>query len=131
MPRQARVIIPNTPHHIVQRGHNRQVVFTSDDDFSFYKENLTHYKEEFGCKVYAYCFMSNHVHLLIDPGDEPESISLTIKRVAGRQTRYVNKLKNGLGAYGKVALNQVLFLHRNICLSVAVILSLILYVLQW
>jgi putative transposase len=98
MPRQARVIIPNTPHHIVQRGHNRQVVFTSDDDFSFYKENLTHYKEEFGCKVYAYCFMSNHVHLLIDPGDEPESISLTIKRVAGRQTRYVNKLKKRTGS---------------------------------
>ena len=81
MPRQARVIIPNTPHHIVQRGHNRQVVFTSDDDFSFYKENLTHYKEEFGCKVYAYCFMSNHVHLLIDPKTKRGQIYLIIPDV--------------------------------------------------
>jgi putative transposase len=98
MPRQARIVIPNTPHHIVQRGHNRQVVFTSNDDFSYYKENLIHYKKEFDCKVYAYCFMSNHVHFVIDPGENPESISLIMKRVAGRQTRYVNKIKKRTGS---------------------------------
>ena len=90
--------MPNTPHHIVQRGHNRQVVFASDDDFFYYKENLIHFKKEFGCKVYAYCFMTNHVHLVIDPGDVPESISQIMKRVAGRQTRYVNRLEKRTGS---------------------------------
>lgn len=98
MPRQSRVIIPNTPHHIVQRGHNRQVVFSSDDDFTYYKENLNDSKLEFGCKIYAYCLMTNHVHVVIDPGDKPESLSLLMKRVAGRQTRYVNRLEKRSGS---------------------------------
>jgi putative transposase len=98
MPRQARVVIPNTQHHIVQRGHNRQVVFSSDEGFTYYKENLTQYKREFGCKVYAYCFMTNHVHLLIDPCDNLESISLLMKRLAARQTRHVNKLEKRTGS---------------------------------
>ena len=98
MPRQARVVISNTPHHIVQRGHNRQVVFASENDFYHYKENLIHFKKEFSCKVYAYCFMSNHVHLVINPSDEPENISQIMKRVAGRQTRYVNRLKMRTGS---------------------------------
>ncbi|MCY1346391.1 hypothetical protein D9M69_324750 [compost metagenome] len=33
MPRTGRVLLPNYPHHIVQRGHNRQVVFAEDADF--------------------------------------------------------------------------------------------------
>jgi len=36
MPRKARVLVPHCPHHIVQRGHNRQVVFLADEDYQFY-----------------------------------------------------------------------------------------------
>ena len=44
-----------------------------------------------GCLVYAYCLMTNHVHLIIDPGDDEANLAQLMKRVAGRQTRYVNK----------------------------------------
>ena len=98
MPRSARITLPNAPHHIIQRGHNRQTVFVSDDDFNYYRENLIHFKKEFGCKIYAYCLMTNHVHLVVDPGDRPEALSLLMKRVAGRQTRYVNKLEKRSGS---------------------------------
>ncbi len=98
MPRSARIILPHTPHHIVQRGHNRQAVFTSDDDYNYYRENLIVFKQEFGCKIYAYCLMTNHVHLIVDPGSNPESLALLMKRVAGRQTRYINKLENRSGS---------------------------------
>jgi putative transposase len=98
MPRSARIILPHTPHHIVQRGHNRQAVFTSDDDYNYYRENLAFFKKEFGCRIYAYCLMTNHVHLVIDPGGNPESLALLMKRVAGRQTRYVNKLEGRSGS---------------------------------
>jgi putative transposase len=98
MPRTARIILPYTPHHIVQRGHNRQSVFVSDDDYNYYRENLIDFKREFGCRIYAYCLMTNHVHLIIDPGKKPESLSLLMKRVAGRQTRYVNKLEDRSGS---------------------------------
>jgi putative transposase len=98
MPRSSRILLPNAPHHIVQRGHNRQVVFVSDDDYNYYRENLIFFKKEFGCRVYAYCLMTNHVHLVLEPGDEPEAISLLMKRVAGRQTRHVNKLEKRSGS---------------------------------
>ncbi len=98
MPRSARILVANFPHHIVQRGHNRQAVFAGDDDYNYYRENLTFFKREFGCKIYAYCLMTNHIHLVVDPGDNPESISLLMKRVAGRQTRYVNKLEQRTGS---------------------------------
>ena len=98
MPRSARIILPNTPHHIVQRGHNRQTVFISDDDYNYYRENLIDFKHEFGCKIYAYCLMTNHVHLIVNPGNNTESLSLLMKRVAGRQTRYVNKLEKRTGS---------------------------------
>jgi len=42
--------------------------------------------------------MTNHVHLIIDPGDKPESLSLFMKRLAGRQTRFVNKQEKRTGS---------------------------------
>jgi len=69
MPRRARVVIPNYPHHIMQRGHNMQVIFRSDDDYLYYLDNLRDWKEKLSCKVYSYCLMTNHVHLIIDPGE--------------------------------------------------------------
>ncbi len=98
MPRQSRIVLPNCPHHIIQRGHNRQVVFASDQDYLYYLENLQEWKMELGCKVYAYCLMTNHVHLIVDPGSKAENIGLLIKRIAGRQTRYVNKLEKRSGS---------------------------------
>ncbi|OWQ37474.1 transposase, partial [Pseudomonas sp. DrBHI1] len=69
MPRGGRVLLPHYPHHIVQRGHNRQVVFAQDTDFQRYLADLRELKDAFGVKVYAYCLMTNHVHLLLVPDD--------------------------------------------------------------
>ena len=57
------------------------------------------FKREFGCRIYAYLLMTNHVPLVVDPGGTPESLSLLMKRVAGRQARYVNKLKKRTGSF--------------------------------
>ncbi len=40
MPRKARVLAPNCPHPIVQRGHNRKAVFLADEDCQYYLDNL-------------------------------------------------------------------------------------------
>ena len=68
MPRRARVIVPNMPHHIVQRGHNRNAVFVEDRDYQFYLNNLIEWKNELGLAVYSYCLMTNHIHLIVQPG---------------------------------------------------------------
>ncbi|MHA6194460.1 transposase [Pseudomonas wadenswilerensis] len=97
MPRNGRVVLPNYPHHIVQRGHNRQVVFAGDEDYSRYLSDLQELKEAFGIKIYAYCLMSNHVHLLADPGDSASGLSQFMKVLAARATRYRNKLEGRSG----------------------------------
>ena len=98
MPRMARVIVPNCPHHIVQRGHNRSAVFVDDADYEYYLGNLFEVRRELGVKLYAYCLVTNHVHLVVEPIGATSVISEMMKRLAGRQTRYVNKLERRTGS---------------------------------
>ncbi len=98
MPRKARVIVPGMPHHIVQRGHNRNVVFVEDADYQYYLDNLAEWKNALGLKVYSYCLMTNHVHLIVEAGDCVGAIGELMKRLAGRQTRWVNKLERRTGS---------------------------------
>lgn len=97
MPRIGRIMLPNYPHHIVQRGHNRQVVFAVPRDYERYLETLAEFKEVYGIQVYAYCLMTNHVHLLLAPGEEVAAVGRLMKRLAGRQTRYHNRLEGRTG----------------------------------
>ncbi len=78
------------------RGHNRQVVFAADEDFQFYLENLTELKGELDVRLYAYCLMTNHVHLLLMPA-QAASLASLLKALAGRQTRYVNRVEGRSG----------------------------------
>lgn len=97
MPRMGRVMLANYPHHVVQRGHNRQVVFAELRDYDWYLATLAEFKSVFGVKVYAYCLMTNHVHLLLAPGEDVAGLGRLMKRLAGRQTRYHNGLEGRTG----------------------------------
>ena len=97
MPRQARLILRNTAHHIVQRGHNRNAVFIASSDFQYYLNTLKEWKAKLGVQVYGYCLMDNHVHLILNPEENEDGIGNLMKRLAGRQTRYVNRLENRSG----------------------------------
>jgi putative transposase len=91
MPRAGRIVLPNYPHHVIHRGHNRSLLFSKPTDFKVYLKNLVVLKEEFGCLLYAYCLMTNHVHLILDPGQHADSLGLLMKRTAGRYTAYRNR----------------------------------------
>lgn len=97
MPRMGRIVLPNYPHHVVQRGHNRQVVFATEDDYQRYLGDLRELKDVFGVKVYAYCLMTNHVHLLLAPGDLVAGLGQLMKALAARATRYRNRLEGRRG----------------------------------
>lgn len=86
MPRKARVLVPNCPHHIVQRGHNRNAVFLADEDYRFYLHNLQEWKTELDIKIYAWCLMTNHIHLIVGLGEDPMQLSTLMKRVNGNKT---------------------------------------------
>lgn len=97
VPRTARIVVPNYPHHVVQRGHNRGDVFMTSGDRLAYLDTLREFRELLGLRLYAYCLMSNHVHLIVDPGADATTISSLMKRLAGRHTRRINRLEQRTG----------------------------------
>lgn len=74
MPRTARILTNCSSYHIIARGIRRDEVFLDDDDFQHYLNLLWKYKNGFSAQVYAYCLMSNHVHLLLYP-TEPRALA--------------------------------------------------------
>ena len=96
MPRVARIVIPGCPHHVTQRGNNRQDVFLVDDDRRAYLEILREQAERFGLSVSGYCLMTNHVHLIATPAG-PESLAKAVGRTHWLYTQYVNRLHGRSG----------------------------------
>jgi len=90
MPRIARIVAPNYPHHITQRGNNLADVFFDDEDRAAYLSILKKYREELDVEILAYCLMTNHVHLLAVPADE-KSLSRCIGRTNLVYTQHVNR----------------------------------------
>ena len=90
MPRIARIIAAQNPHHITQRGNNRADVFFDDEDRAFYLEMLGNYCRRCHVEVWAYCLMTNHVHILAVPA-ESESLSRCIGGTNLMYTQYVNR----------------------------------------
>ena len=97
MPRMGRVVLLGYPHHVVQRGHDRKTVFAQEVDCRRYLEDLRELKEMYEVKVFAYCLMTNHVHLLLQPEGSPAGMGRLMKALAARMTRYRNKLEKRSG----------------------------------
>ncbi len=98
MPRRPRIAFPGYPHHIVQRGHSRLAVFFCDSDRLDYLASLAECRQTLALKVYAYCLMTNHVHLLIDPGSDARNLSALMKCLAGRHSRRMNRVLERSGS---------------------------------
>lgn len=71
MPRKPRELCDSGIYHVMIRGVNRQDIFSSRDDYEYFLNLLIRVKELSGFELYAYCLMSNHVHLLIREKREP------------------------------------------------------------
>lgn len=97
MARPRRIALVGYPHHIVQRGHNRRDVFFRDADRLAYLATLAEFRETLGLKVHGYCLMSNHVHLIIDPGNDATNLSRLMKRLAGQHTSRLNHVQERTG----------------------------------
>src|SRR5256885_2064474 len=89
MPRQGRVVVPNVPLHITQRGVDRCRTFLADEDFAFYRRVLRDAVADARCSVHAYVLMSNHVHLLATPMNR-HAPAMMMRRIGARYVRYFN-----------------------------------------
>ena len=84
MPRLGRVVLPNYPHHIVQRGHNKQVVFAEEADYRYYLSTLEDFKDLYDVEVYGFCLMTNHIQLILQAGEATAGLGQLMKRLCGR-----------------------------------------------
>lgn len=89
MPRLPRYAIPGHPQHVIQRGNNRMGLFRARQDFAAFAECLSVALGRHDCMLHAYVFMTNHVHLLMTPGDKG-SIPRAMQSLGRRYVRFFN-----------------------------------------
>lgn len=90
MPRRARIILPEIPVHVIQRGNNRQSCFYSSQDYRLFLSWLRKYAMLSECRVHAYVLMTNHVHMLLTPTNA-DSVGILMKRLGQRYVQYINR----------------------------------------
>ena len=123
MPRIARVKSRSGIYHIMLRGSNRQEIFHDDEDCLTFLDILHKFKCISEMKVYGWCLMGNHVHLLLREGNE--NISITMKRINVSFVQYYNR-KYGTSGHlfqdrfrsenvesRQSLLNVVRYIHQN------------------
>ena len=98
MPRTRRLVLPNVPLHLIQRGNNRQVCFVAQDDYRRYLYWLREYAEATGCRIHGYVLMTNHVHLLLT-AERAEAPAELMKALGQRYAQYFNRTYQRTGAF--------------------------------
>jgi putative transposase len=89
MPRIARIVAIDHPHHITQRGNYKQAVFKDDADRKQYLEIVAYYARKARLDIISYCLMDNHVHFIVIPRQE-DSLSRTFSIAHTRYSQYYN-----------------------------------------
>lgn len=70
MARLPRLVIPHQPHHIIQRGNDRQLIFRDTEDHAAFLGWLREAAKQFKVALHAYVLLPDHFHLLASPADE-------------------------------------------------------------
>ena len=89
MARRPRVFASGLLYHVIVRGNQQRKTFRCDDDYKAYLDRLKHYRGKFHLRIYAYCLMPNHVHLLLESGSEP--LSKFMQGLQQSYTQYFNR----------------------------------------
>ncbi|MEY3381908.1 MAG: hypothetical protein RL468_2506, partial [Pseudomonadota bacterium] len=90
MARLARLTVADFPHHVIQRGNNRQPIFLDDADRRFMLDLLLEKASVLGVAIHAYVLMDNHFHLLATPRDS-DGLPKMMQGVGRQYVRYFNK----------------------------------------
>ena len=114
MARLARIVLPGLPHHITQRGNRRERTFFEDGDYALYLDLLADAAGRAGVKIWSYCLMPNHVHIIVVPGDE-DGLRRTFRHVHRHYTGYINarmRVTGHLwqGRFSSVAMDEAHFI---------------------
>jgi putative transposase len=96
MARLPRLVVPDQPHHIIQRGNDRRVIFRDDDDHRIFLAWLADAARQFKVAIHAYVLMPNHLHLLASPADK-DGLSRMMQWVGRHYVPYFNRKYERVG----------------------------------
>ncbi|MDD3841013.1 MAG: transposase [Clostridia bacterium] len=88
MPRKVREKSSTGIYHVMLRGINGQTIFKCNEDYEDLIQTLKEYKRKSGYEIYAYCLMSNHIHLLIK--EIKEDLEIVFRRIGARYVYWYN-----------------------------------------
>ncbi len=89
MARIPRIVVPGLPHHVTQRGNRGRVLFACSTDYILYRDLIAERCRHFDIDVWAYCFMPNHVHLILVPA-AADALARAIGEAHRRFTAFIN-----------------------------------------
>lgn len=95
MARRQRYHLTAATYHVMLRGNNGQPIFFSEADRIRMCLLIQQGVERFGHTIYAFCFMSNHIHLALRVADT--NISQIMQHLAFRYARYINRKQKRVG----------------------------------
>jgi putative transposase len=96
MARLPRLTVPGYPHHVIQRGNNRQAIFASAGDYTMLLGLLAENAQKYRVAVHAYVLMTNHLHLLATP-ETADGLPLLMQAVGRRYVRAFNDAQGRTG----------------------------------
>jgi len=96
MPRSARIIAEKACYHIITRGNQKQSVFKAPQDYQKYLFLLGRYKKRYKFKLYCFCLMPNHIHLIIEV-DNPDHLNKIMRGLNLSYALYFNLKYNKVG----------------------------------
>jgi putative transposase len=96
MARLSRLTLPGCPHHVIQRGNNRQPIFSTLADYQYLLKLLDDSARKFAVDIHAYVLMSNHFHLLATPQTDT-GLPQMMQAVGRSYVRYFNDLQQRTG----------------------------------
>jgi REP-associated tyrosine transposase len=95
MARRPRVFAAGLLYHVIVRGNQRRKTFRHDDDYRAYLDRLEKYRTQCQVRIYAYCLMPNHVHLLVETGTTP--LAKFMQGLQQSYTQYFNRRYRKIG----------------------------------
>ena len=95
MPRKAREISKTKTYHIMLRGNDKQDIFFEEQDYKKFINEISNTKQKYKYELFAYCLMTNHVHMVIF--DRNDNISKAIQSLAVSYSSYFSKKYDKVG----------------------------------
>lgn len=123
MSRKAREKSSTGIYHVMLRGINKQIIFEENEDYEKFIGVIEEYKEVCGYEIYAFCLMSNHIHLLIKEGKE--ELGIVFRRIGSKFVYWYNlkyrrsghlfqdRFKSEVVEDDKYFLSALRYIHQN------------------